>query len=39
MRTSCKMGRPSAQLYEQMAEAQELDAAIRQNLEVLGYGE
>ena len=28
-----------AELYEQMAEAEELDAAIRQNLEVLGYGE
>jgi hypothetical protein len=38
----------SAELYEQMpacrsyragrAEAEELDAAIRQNLEVLGYG-
>ena len=24
---------------EQMAEAQQLDAVIRQNLEVLGYGE
>jgi len=40
----------SAELYEQMpacrsrfgagrAEAEELDATIRQNLEVLGYGE
>ena len=29
----------SAELYEQMAEAQELDTVIRENLEVLGYGE
>ena len=29
----------SAERYEQMAEAEELDAAIRRNLEVLGYGE
>jgi len=29
----------SAELYEQMTEAEELDAAIRQNLEMLGYGE
>jgi len=28
-----------AQLNQQMAEAEELDAAIRQYLEVLGYGE
>jgi len=34
-----KMGELSAELYEQMAEAEQLDAAIRQNLEVLGYGE
>jgi len=34
-----KMAELSAELYEQMAEAEELDAAIRQNLEVLGYGE
>jgi hypothetical protein len=27
-----------AELHEQMAEAEKLDAAIRQNLEVLGYG-
>ncbi len=34
-----KMTELSAELYEQMTEAEELDAAIRQNLEVLGYGE
>jgi type I restriction enzyme M protein len=34
-----KMAELSAELYEQMTEAQELDAAIRRNLEVLGYGE
>lgn len=34
-----KMAELAAQLYEQMAEAAELDAAIRKNLEVLGYGE
>ena len=34
-----KMAELSAQLYEQMAEAEKLDAAIRKNLEVLGYGE
>jgi len=34
-----KMAELSAELYEQMAEAEELDATIRQNLEVLGYGE
>jgi type I restriction enzyme M protein len=34
-----KMAELSAELYEQMSEAGELDAAIRQNLEVLGYGE
>ena len=33
------MAELSAELYEQMAEADELDATIRQNLEVLGYGE
>lgn len=33
-----KMAELSAELYEQMAEAEELDAAIRKNLEVLGYG-
>jgi len=34
-----KMAELSAELYEQMAEAEELDAVIHQNLEVLGYGE
>jgi len=34
-----KMAELSAQLYEQMAEAEELDAAIRKNLKRLGYGE
>jgi type I restriction enzyme M protein len=34
-----KMAELSAELYEQMGEAQELDATIRRNLEVLGYGE
>lgn len=34
-----KMAELSAELYEQMTEVEELDAAIRQNLEVLGYGE
>jgi len=29
----------SAELYDQMTEAEELDAAIRRNLEVLDYGE
>lgn len=33
-----KMAELTAELYEQMAEAEELDAVIRQNLEVLGYG-
>ena len=33
------MAELSAELYEQMAEAEDLDAVIRQNLEVLGYGE
>ena len=33
-----KMAELSAELYEQMAEAEELDAAIRRNLEMLGYG-
>jgi len=28
-----------AELNQQMVEAEELDATIRQNLEVLGYGE
>ncbi|MDR2391761.1 MAG: type I restriction-modification system subunit M [Planctomycetota bacterium] len=34
-----KMAELSAELYVQMREALELDAAIRQNLEALGYGE
>jgi len=32
-----KMAELSAELYEQMAEAEELDATIRQNLEALGF--
>jgi len=34
-----KMAALSAELYEQMAEGEELDATIRKNLEALGYGE
>ncbi len=34
-----KMAELSAELYEQMAEGVALDAAIRKNLEALGYGE
>ncbi len=34
-----KMAELSAELYEQMSEAQELDVTIRRNLEALGYGE
>ena len=34
-----KMAELSATLYEQMRESIELDAVIRKNLEVLGYGE
>ncbi|MBC8432983.1 MAG: SAM-dependent DNA methyltransferase [Desulfobacterales bacterium] len=34
-----KMAKLSATLYEQMREGSELDAVIRKNLEVLGYGE
>lgn len=34
-----KMAELSAELYEQMSEAEELDDAIRRNLEMLGYGE
>jgi type I restriction enzyme M protein len=34
-----KMAELSAELYEQMDEAVELDATIRRNLEALGYGE
>ncbi|RKX42857.1 MAG: hypothetical protein DRP64_09120 [Verrucomicrobia bacterium] len=33
-----KMDAPSAMLYEQMEEAQNLDTVIRQNLERLGFG-
>ena len=33
------MSELSAELYEQTAEAEELDTVIRQNLEMLGYGE
>ena len=34
-----KMAKLSAELYEQMAEAEELDAAIKSNLEMLGFGD
>ena len=34
-----KMKEMSQTLYTQMAEAKKLDEVIRQNLEVLGYGE
>ena len=34
-----KMAEFSERLYEQMKESKELDAVIRKNLEVLGYGE
>jgi type I restriction enzyme M protein len=34
-----KMAELSDRLYEQMRESIELDAVIRRNLEVLGYGE
>jgi len=34
-----KMAALSAELYEQMAEGEQLDAAIRKNLEALGYGQ
>ncbi len=34
-----RMAALSAELYEQMAEGEKLDAAIRKNLETLGYGE
>nr|MDU9045160.1 N-6 DNA methylase [Candidatus Electrothrix aestuarii] len=33
-----KMGELTATLYQQMKEGAELDAVIRRNLEVLGYG-
>ena len=39
MRTKWKMAELSAELYEQMAEAEELDVTIRANLKILGYGE
>ncbi|HAN7792553.1 TPA: SAM-dependent DNA methyltransferase, partial [Escherichia coli] len=34
-----KMRELSKTLFEQMKQAEELDRAIRQNLEALGYGE
>jgi type I restriction enzyme M protein len=34
-----KMAELSATLYEQFAEADRLEATIKKNLEVLGYGE
>ena len=34
-----KMAELSATLYEQFAEADQLEASIKRNLEVLGYGE
>ncbi len=34
-----KMRELSKTLFEQMNQAEELDRAIRQNLEALGYGE
>ena len=34
-----KMTELSQTLYQQMQEAEKLDAVIRQNLEVLGYAE
>ena len=34
-----KMAELSADLYQQMAEAQELDATIKRNLEMLGFGD
>ena len=39
MRVSWKTARSSVQLCEHMVTAEQLDAAIRKNLEVLGYGE
>jgi len=33
------MGELSAELYEQMAEAEELDATIKKNLGMLGVGD
>ena len=34
-----RMAELSAELYEQMAEAEELDATIKKNLEMLGFGD
>ena len=34
-----KMAEPSATLYEQFADAERLEATIKRNLEVLGYGQ
>lgn len=34
-----KMAELSVMLYEQFTEADQLEAAIKRNLEVLGYGE
>lgn len=34
-----KMAGLSAMLYEQLAEAEQLEASIKKNLKVLGYGE
>ena len=34
-----KMAKLSAELYEQMAEAGKLDATIKKNLEMLGFGD
>ena len=34
-----KMAELSATLYKQLAEANQLEASIEKNLEVLGYGE
>jgi type I restriction enzyme M protein len=34
-----KMAELAGRLYEQMRESVELDAVIRKNLDVLGYGE
>ena len=33
-----KMAELSAELYEQMAEAEELDEVIKKNLQMLGFG-
>jgi len=34
-----KMAELSGELYEQMAEAEELDRVIKKNLEMLGFGD